>query len=595
MLLHVSIICFTARPRGAASRTATLDSLAPKMDVDESLQLPTITAPVEDCKTVDLLNEELDQYTSCQERKEEQVLTTDLAETEIWSQSNAEEQYPGQTESDEEDVKPNVEDLAAAFLKGPSESVSIPPLKCLSICLPDCLKDPSVIAAAGVIYEDAALIESSDFQDAPPKSKPFNCGHCGKAYASRSHLLRHQDFFCSLNVCDEETEDLASLFQCDTCSRKFRSEKQLKAHKCSRNGEGETCGLVPRERSHPCTLCDKSFFSSANLQQHQLTHTGERSHNCTVCGKSFARLGTLKSHQLVHTGEKLFQCEQCGKKSIRMGDLKVHMLTHSQELPFTCNYCGKNFRQVAKLKLHQRVHTGEKPYQCQVCQKQFSHQQSLSVHMFTHTGEKPFICCTCSKGFADKNNLRKHELIHAGIKPYSCSYCSRGFRLHHQMVFHERTHTGEKPYKCGICQKSFTQHSGFKRHQQIHELKPHSCPQCGKNVTSLSGHQCEISAERPHQCPQCKKGFSHATNLAKHMVIHTGHKPYPCTECGKQFNDRSNLRKHMRIHTNERPFECVTCAKRFRLQHHLTHHLESCANRQKTTDKAHTETGLSVG
>ncbi|XP_076580942.1 uncharacterized protein LOC143316961 [Chaetodon auriga] len=405
----------------------------------------------------------------------------------------------------------------------------------------------------------------------------YECEHCGKSFARRSNVIRHQRHHCSRTRGPSSQTDSEQNDSRDKCSTTSATQRhfRLHVHIHAKNSGTEKCEEAPRERRHACKQCSKSFYMSHTLRQHLLTHTGEKSYSCKVCGKQFGREGTLKEHQVIHTGEKPFKCEQCGKTCARRGDLKIHMLSHSDEKPHSCTYCRKSFKYQAKLKQHERVHTGEKPYLCKFCPKQFRTHMSLTVHQYTHSGEKPFKCDLCSKAFSIRNNLKKHQRIHTGEKPHHCSQCGKDFRLLQHLVIHERGHTGEKPYRCDKCGKGYAHPSGLKTHQSTHEEKPPHCSLCGQDFTELAElncHECGKMAEKPHGCSQCGKRFSQMSNLKTHQLIHTGEKPYRCKQCGKQFNHKSNLTKHMRIHTGEKPFECEHCQRGFRLLQHLANH-----------------------
>ncbi|XP_041820717.1 zinc finger protein 2 homolog isoform X2 [Chelmon rostratus] len=422
-------------------------------------------------------------------------------------------------------------------------------------------------------------------QEGACKARHHHCEHCGKSFARRSNVIRHQRRHCSMTGGapsqpeSERTEQETYSF--DECSSTSCAKPHLRLHvhihteNRENHGGKETSEEAPRERRHACKQCSKSFYLLHTLRQHLLTHTGEKSYSCKVCGKQFGREGTLKEHQVIHTGEKPFKCEQCGKTCARRGDLKIHMLSHSDERPYRCTYCGKSFKYQAKLKQHERVHTGEKPYLCKLCPKQFRTHMSLTAHQYTHSGEKPFKCNLCPKAFSIRNNLKKHQRIHTGEKPYSCSHCGKDFRLLQHLVIHERGHTGERPYRCDKCGKGYAHSSGLKTHQSTHEEKPPHCSACGRDfaeLAALTGHECGQLAEKPHSCSQCGKRFSQMSNLKTHQLVHTGEKPYRCKECGKQFNHKSNLTKHERIHTGEKPFECERCKRGFRLLQHLINH-----------------------
>nr|XP_042901320.1 gastrula zinc finger protein XlCGF7.1-like [Parasteatoda tepidariorum] len=60
------------------------------------------------------------------------------------------------------------------------------------------------------------------------------------------------------------------------------------------------------EKPFSCNICNKSFSTSSNLNEHILFHTGEKRYSCSICDKRFLRKGDLRRHSMVHTSEKPF-------------------------------------------------------------------------------------------------------------------------------------------------------------------------------------------------------------------------------------------------------------------------------------------------
>uniref|UniRef100_A0A669BRN2 C2H2-type domain-containing protein n=1 Tax=Oreochromis niloticus TaxID=8128 RepID=A0A669BRN2_ORENI len=165
------------------------------------------------------------------------------------------------------------------------------------------------------------------------------------------------------------------------------------------NGQPSTGG---RGKRFVCSLCNKTYATSQNLEVHMRIHTGERPFSCEQCGKKFTQSAHLKSHLSVHTGERPYK-------------------------PFVCALCGKRFSDSSNLKRHQSVHTGEKRYGCVHCGKRFAQSGSLKVHMTVHTDCKQFRCSYCNKTFISGSHLRRHITLHAGEKHFGA--CNRTFSL----------------------------------------------------------------------------------------------------------------------------------------------------------------------
>lgn len=107
--------------------------------------------------------------------------------------------------------------------------------------------------------------------------------------------------------------------------------------------------------------------------------------------------------------EKSHMCSVCGKTFFTSGHLRSHELTHNNSKDFTCHSCGKKFLTKSYLNRHMKSHLNERNYKCKVCQKGFNTSTSLAYHFrLVHSGETNFHCTFCNKGFPLKIQLISH-------------------------------------------------------------------------------------------------------------------------------------------------------------------------------------------
>uniref|UniRef100_A0A8C4IC11 Zinc finger protein 865 n=1 Tax=Dicentrarchus labrax TaxID=13489 RepID=A0A8C4IC11_DICLA len=228
-----------------------------------------------------------------------------------------------------------------------------------------------------------------------------DCSVCGKDFPYASKLQRHL-----------RTHSGERPFPCSMCEKRFPEKGLLMIHERVHTGE----------KPFPCTFCEKRFASQGELRLHRRTHTGERPYHCSICLKSFSRHWHLKTHlEAMHSEvvagftRKKFPCSDCDKSCNSAAELRDHQRTHTGERPYQCSFCDKRFALSGTLVRHERLHTGITPYHCSDCGKTFAQQWTLTTHMRTHTGEKPYSCTQCDKSFVVSDS----QSLPSAVEPHS--------------------------------------------------------------------------------------------------------------------------------------------------------------------------------
>uniref|UniRef100_A0A673BCI1 C2H2-type domain-containing protein n=1 Tax=Sphaeramia orbicularis TaxID=375764 RepID=A0A673BCI1_9TELE len=202
---------------------------------------------------------------------------------------------------------------------------------------------------------------------------------------------------------------------------------------------GQQSGRI-RLDPHSCTMCNKTFISSAHLNLHLASHNKERKFRCSTCGKYFHQSSHLMAHKIIHSGDRPFKCPDCGKTFGRASHLKTHRRLHTGEKPFKCTYCDKSFTQKAGLLAHVRLHTGERPYKCEQCGAGFRSLPLLLAH-------KDLKCGVCCRTFVRSSYIRLHIRLKKGQRPYHCKVCNKTFVKLDTFVNHCDKHLRQKKEK----------------------------------------------------------------------------------------------------------------------------------------------------
>uniref|UniRef100_A0A4W5LT84 PR/SET domain 15 n=1 Tax=Hucho hucho TaxID=62062 RepID=A0A4W5LT84_9TELE len=372
----------------------------------------------------------------------------------------------------------------------------------------------------------------------------------------------------------------------------------------------------------------------------------KRLYKCTLCNKVFQNSSNLNRHIRSH-GDKLFKCDECDKMFSRKESLKQHIsYKHSKNEPdveyrYKCNTCDKAFRLENALEFH-NCRTDDKTFQCEICSRFFSTNSNLSKHKKKH-GEKLYACEICSKMFYRKDVMQDHQKRHTvanpkhlkredleangeeGTKyrkePSACPICGKVFSCRSNMNKHLLTH-GDKKYTCEICGRKFFRVDVLRDHIHVHfkdialmdeqereefirkigisvdssddtdeededygqETHKYSCKKC--QVTFFKGrdylkHIMDLHKERGYGCIICNRRFALKATYNAHLVIHREQLPdpavqryiHPCEMCGRIFNSIGNLERHKVIHTGVKSHGCDQCGKSFARKDMLKEHL----------------------
>ncbi|CAF98558.1 unnamed protein product, partial [Tetraodon nigroviridis] len=382
------------------------------------------------------------------------------------------------------------------------------------------------------------------------------------------------------------------------------------------------------ERSQP--VSEDGLLSApeglAVTRRHKLREH-KRVYRCSLCNKVFQNSSNLNRHIRSH-GDKLFKCDECDKLFSRKESLKQHISykhsknTPDQEYKYKCNICDKSFRLENALKFH-NCRTDDKTFQCDICSRFFSTNSNLSKHKKKH-GEKLYSCEICNKMFYRKDVMQEHHRRHGvgpkhmkkedleangdeGTKyrkePSPCPICNKVFSCRSNMNKHLLTH-GDKKYTCEICARKFFRVDVLRDHIHVHfkdialmneqerdgfirkigisagdseeldededdendpERHKYNCKKCQVRRANLLADLEDAGRGRgvatgdgdSSPCLRFQLPFAKGREYLKHIMEQHKEKGHACGICNRRFALKATYNAHLVIHREQLPDPAV--------------------------------------
>lgn len=168
--------------------------------------------------------------------------------------------------------------------------------------------------------------------------RPYKCDTCSRTYLRKKHLTRHVKETHEQRICDQCFLPITTsyiehiqkshgvvvpyLFECDICSRKFRTKPHMQAHIMQAHVPSAT------NKVYICKFCNKEMSNKRLYRNHVRTHANSSRVVCYVCGVTVNYSG-LRKHLLIHSDTKPHQCSICNRRFREKATLIIHMRTHT--------------------------------------------------------------------------------------------------------------------------------------------------------------------------------------------------------------------------------------------------------------------------
>ncbi|XP_076674705.1 uncharacterized protein LOC143372441 [Andrena cerasifolii] len=232
-------------------------------------------------------------------------------------------------------------------------------------------------------------------------------------------------------------------------------------------------------KPYQCKACDFATVTVSNVRCHiRKSHLKIKPFACHLCEKRYVTSALLDEHINTHTGERPFKCKLCDFASASRQMLSYHTSTHKPIKDISCQTCGKKFYSRGRLRAHMIIHNKDKVVICKLCSAYLSNAESLETHHRNfHTQD--YVCNVCGKRVKSRKALHNHQNVHAAAK-YKCSLCPNVYKSSQILKEHLLKHKGIRKYKCNVCEKSFGQQSHLAAHMAVHSEIRFHCPACNK-------------------------------------------------------------------------------------------------------------------
>ena len=231
-----------------------------------------------------------------------------------------------------------------------------------------------------------------------PKVEKFSCNYCGKSFASRANLKRHEKI--------HTLSPLERSYPCIFCGLRYMTKYNVIKHQeqnCAKKGQPQDMHLLSQMASPDLKLEDQNNSAVMNEEAHLEASQNE---------SNTETQSSISQSEVQSKGEKIMnenKPEALDHSNVNQVEIKPNSFASSDK-KFKCKFCIKTFKRKDNAKSHELIHTGERPFKCKFCIQTFRRKDNAKRHELTHTGEK-------EKTTLDESSTKSKLLTHFESQP----------------------------------------------------------------------------------------------------------------------------------------------------------------------------------
>ena len=163
--------------------------------------------------------------------------------------------------------------------------------------------------------------------------RPYVCSHCGKRWATKHDLARHEERGKGNCHLPEFQRVQQKPIKCPYCNYRTSTQEDLEVHVKARKETGEcprgkSKKRVEGDNMYRCEFCNQLYHYKESLSRHvRNTHVKTPGHTCETCGKVYKHNLDMQLHRAKAHGQVAglpHACTLCPKRYLEQKNLRIH-------------------------------------------------------------------------------------------------------------------------------------------------------------------------------------------------------------------------------------------------------------------------------